>query len=418
MKIARSLNSFKVITCALLLQFPISLSASSVASSARAEAPAEIRHTPKSETPITPTSSQPQVPAEAGAGASTEMNAEELLSLGLKQLEDKFYFSAIESFSDCLDKDPRNLRALDGRQKAYKAAGETDKAEADAKKLLELSGEKSNADSGVENDKKWTEKSAQQAIEKIADAALPASKTPTVEEFIASAKAFSQKNLWDKAVDEMNKCVREYPKSVKAHKLRGELMFVMARYADALYEGNKVVELEPKKAASYTFRAGLLIANKRIQEAFQDCTKGLSLDPKNANLYAQRSCMYLLQQQYNYGIADATKAIALDAKCATAYTNRGACYAALEKYPQAQADLLKATALNPNDKDAWRNLGTTWIYMSKFNQAINCFSRSLSIDPRIASVYHDRGLAYRMLGKYDQANRDMGIARALGFVPR
>ena len=91
---------------------------------------------------------------------------------------------------------------------------------------------------------------------------------------------------------------------------------------------------------------------------------------------------------------------------------------ALEKYPQAQADLLKATALKPSDKDAWRNLGSVYAYMSKYPQAVTCYTKSISIDPRFASVYHDRGVTYRILGKYDLASRDLGIARALGHVPR
>ncbi len=44
------------------------------------------------------------LPVPEGSSGASEMTSEEMLSLGLKQLEDKLYFSAIESLSNCLEK--------------------------------------------------------------------------------------------------------------------------------------------------------------------------------------------------------------------------------------------------------------------------------------------------------------------------
>ncbi len=515
------------------------------------------------------------LPAPDNNSGSSEMTTEELLSLGQKQLAENLWFSAIETFTTCLEKDPKNAQALKGRSRAYSESGNKEKSLADDEQLAALSGTATSAretpaatqskdgsatqpapspqtaltptelasqlmskgdfqgainqfncalkekpnqpqllsdragcylflakkqqakkdiDLAIKLNPKLDTAYARQAQfdnmnkdytqaivnagrsitlnpkqglaysvraitffemkqkpQAMKDAETGIANDPSfiayyvrgqllrdqkndkpindltkaieiaphfIDGYVALAQTYGCRQRWDKALDVMSKCVRENPRNVSAYWNRSELNMLMTRYSDALYDANKIVELEPKLATSYSHRVEYLVALKRQNEAFQDCLRGLAIDPKNATLYSQRGALYMFREQYQDGITDTTKAIALDPKCAQAYVNRGACYAALEKYPQAQADLLKATALKPSDKDAWRNLGSVYAYLSKYPQAIVCYTKSINIDPRFASVYWDRGRTYRMLGKYELASRDLGIARALGYIPR
>jgi cytochrome c-type biogenesis protein CcmH/NrfG len=78
--------------------------------------------------------------------------------------------------------------------------------------------------------------------------------------------------------------------------------------------------------------------------------------------------------------------------------------------------LLAAVARDPKDVDAWIGLGNEYFDTNLYQPAIDAYAKALALRPGNADVLVDQGLMYRALGRFDQALAN--YQRAIQVNPR
>jgi tetratricopeptide (TPR) repeat protein/predicted Ser/Thr protein kinase len=140
------------------------------------------------------------------------------------------------------------------------------------------------------------------------------------------------------------------PEYALAHRGRGEVLFRLKRYSDAI--SAFIGYLKNGGTPTVGVYQALALAHIRVGDpkaALEDFTFALHLDPTNANLLTQRGQTFLACQsdQQRLALDDFDKAIASDPKNSAAYNGRARARLELGQVAEGVADADKALELGP-----------------------------------------------------------------------
>ncbi len=119
-------------------------------------------------------------------------------------------------------------------------------------------------------------------------------------------------------------------------------------YNEAIAEYNKAIKNDPGFAYAYNSRGIVYKTKGEFDQAIADFNKALELDPGLVFTYNNRGVAYGYMKQYDLAIADFSKAIELHPNYVKAYNSRGLAYYLKGDYDRAIADYRRALEIDPN----------------------------------------------------------------------
>ena len=114
-----------------------------------------------------------------------------------------------------------------------------------------------------------------------------------------------------KAVNLLNKAIKQNPKFAKAYNNRGNAYRDLKQYQKALNDYNKAISLNPKFVLAYSNRGNIYYDQKKYQMAIEDYNKSISLNPGYRMAYLNRGLAYHQQKKNNLACTDLKKACQL-----------------------------------------------------------------------------------------------------------
>jgi tetratricopeptide (TPR) repeat protein len=359
---------------------------------------------------------------------------------------------AIADWDWFLAKHPRDTDALGRRAALHAKKGDTAKAVADYRALLEID---------PKNEK------ASEAVARLAPS--------SAADFLKIANDKGRDNKWDEAMHAYDEAIRLDPANAEAYSGRGAAHNNRNEQDLAIADYSKAISLDPKKLKAYNGRASMYAAKGQKELALADYSFTIEHASAEENkveaimAYTGRGDIESGQQKTDAAMADYEKAIAIAATDSLynyvfgpePYIGRGRLYVAAGKLDLARADFKKALELNGKHSvakaelekldppqpaapqtaedflrvamEAGRKsdgpgaiaalqkcielkrdflpchvfLGNVYTATDQFPQALTEYRLSIEIDPNHPAPYMGRGIMYAKQGRKDEAVQDL-----------
>ena len=173
-------------------------------------------------------------------------------------------------------------------------------------------------------------------------------------------------DYFDRAIKTDNKCARAWYR-------KGDVLYGMKKYEEALKCYNRALEINDKDAYVWKLKSRLLVEMGRYEEAIECCNRAIHINPQDPEGWYNKGEALTLYGDYQDAIT---------------------CYD-------------RVLEINPNYFkiiDAWCAKGDIFSSRGMYEEAIECYNKSISPDNRSASYacYGKANVLYKT-GKYEEA---------------
>ena len=166
-------------------------------------------------------------------------------------------------------------------------------------------------------------------------------------------------------------------------------------------------------AETYFLRGNMMYTLKRYKEAVIAYDKAIRLKPDYVDVYVNRGLAKYRMGQNFAAIADYNEAIRLKPDLPFAYVNRGVIKGRMGQYFAAITDCDTAIRLKPDYADAYATRGLSKTSLGQHGAAIADCDIAIRLKPDYADAYATRGLAKALLSKSWEAKKDLHTALRL-----
>ncbi len=180
----------------------------------------------------------------------------------------------------------------------------------------------------------------------------------TAAEWVSSGNEWSDKQEYDKAINDYNAALKLDPRYAPAYTSRARAWKLKYYRERELADYDEAIKLEPANATYRVARAECWSGRGRHELAMADYAEALRLDPNNPAIWVSRGDEWRKDLKIDAAIADFNQAIRLDPRFAPAYVARG----------------------------------NTWKQIGRFDLAIQGFSDLIRIKP-------DEAVAHQLLAR-------------------
>ena len=184
---------------------------------------------------------------------------------------------------------------------------------------------------------------------------------------------------------------------------RGNAVFHLKRYEEALAACGKALALKPDLAEAWLGRGNVLAALKRHDDAFAAYDKALALKPDLAESWLGRGNAVFHLKRYEEALAACGKALALKPDLAEAWLGRGNVLAALKRHDDAFAAYDKALAFKSDLAEAWFGRGNILAELKRHDEAFAAYDKALAFKSDLAEAWFGRGNILAELKRHDEA---------------
>lgn len=143
---------------------------------------------------------------------------------------------------------------------------------------------------------------------------------------IFKAVDYVNKRMWDYAITELSKAIKQNPSYAFAYINRGAAYDTKGQYDQAISDLNKAIEINPRLAVAYYNRGNVYSKKGQHEQAISDLNKAIEINPRDADTYMSRGAAYYIKGQHDQAISDINKAIEINPRLALAYQTRGLIY--------------------------------------------------------------------------------------------
>lgn len=285
------------------------------------------------------------------------------------------YRSAIEGFSQLIERTQPNPLYTYRRATAYHALGDADRALADYNASIE--------------------RSPRRAIAFLNRGILLA----------------RYKGQFRSALADFDEALGLEPANLAGLMLRGEARSVLGDYPAAVADLDKAATLAPNLPQIHVLRG---LANARRGEAdaaIADYDRALALDANNLDALTNRAALRAVSGDNVRAVADLDRVLALQPANAVALYNRGYSRFALGDHENAVADYSAALAANPEMAMAYTNrcLARLVIGRDEAGARADC-RRAASLMPKSADVHETQAFLHLKLGETRAALAEYEVA--------
>jgi tetratricopeptide (TPR) repeat protein len=216
-------------------------------------------------------------------------------------LRGKAYYSkheydyAIEDYNKAITMEPHNASTYQLRGEAYNdGKGEYDKAIEDYNKVISIY--------KVQYDK---EKSRKLMGNEFVIAGLAGS---FASAYVGLGAAYSNKGLYDKAIEECNRAIARAPALYSAYEGLGFNYFKKDQYDIAIENLNRAISLYSGSARAYLYRGMVYGQKQQFDKAIEDFSKAIVIDPNYSESFFFRGMHYAVMGHSDKAIEDFKKA--------------------------------------------------------------------------------------------------------------
>jgi tetratricopeptide (TPR) repeat protein len=180
--------------------------------------------------------------------------------------------------------------------------------------------------------------------------------------YLARGKVWFQQGELDKAIDDLDECLRLEPRTVEAHTIRG---WAWKRKGDkdrAMADFDRAIALDPDDALAWRVRGATWASRKEYARARSDYSESIRIDPENPDSLNHRALLLSACNDASFrdgkqAVADATRACEITgwkhplylSNLAVAYAETGDFAAAIawhkkamDRSPQGQVKSMQA----------------------------------------------------------------------------
>jgi len=203
-------------------------------------------------------------------------------------------------------------------------------------------------------------------------------------------------------------------------KIKGEALYHMERYDDALKVFKEVLKHNKNDADALYYIGAILNKQYRFKEAYRYLKKAVELDPENVDAwfklaYALEMMDYDDRQQFLDALIEARDAIeralffdpdnmVYKLKKANIIRHLGMFdEKLLDEAWRLFKDILKRTDDSTIRASALCNLGNVLSDKGRYEEAIRYYREAIKADPNFVITYFDFAYLYELLGRYDDA---------------
>ncbi|MBI5574357.1 MAG: tetratricopeptide repeat protein [Elusimicrobia bacterium] len=160
--------------------------------------------------------------------------------------------------------------------------------------------------------------------------------------------AYSDEQLYEKAINYFDDVLSHQPKDYFAFNNRGIVYSEMKEYDRAIQDFDKSLELNRKFECAYNNRGYVYFKKNNYEKAMTDFNKALKLCPGLSSAHYNRGNIYYKKGALNKSLKDLNNAIKFDPmNVGVYYILRGIIYTAKKEYDHAVDDFGEALTLDP-----------------------------------------------------------------------
>ncbi|MGE0268380.1 MAG: tetratricopeptide repeat protein [Candidatus Omnitrophota bacterium] len=221
---------------------------------------------------------------------------------------------------------------------------------------------------------------------------------------------YTRQHLFDLAILEYNKALEIDQNWAEIWNNRGDAFRHKAEYQLALENYNKALEINPQLYKAFSNRGVVYSHLGRNDLALSDFNHAIQIDPDFIEAYQNRGNLYGLIKEYKLAVKDFSKVIEANAGIPQVYNNRGNAFRHLGEYKSAFADYNKALEIDPNFFEGYNNRGVIYRQWNKTDLALNDYNKAIMLSPDYVKAYNNRGNLFKQQGRYNQALEDFNTA--------
>jgi tetratricopeptide (TPR) repeat protein len=279
--------------------------------------------------------------------------------------------------------------------------------------------------------------SSKEALTK-AEAAVAAQASPEALAALARAEARAKDGVT--ALANADKAVAASATSAVAHEARGDALFTLGKYPDAIAAHRKALELDPKNQRPRVGLVRALARDGKAAEAVAEARKATELDPKSGDAFAALGFALGMadpEKNWNDAIAQAQQGVFLNARSPFANIVVGTLFEmagnvdqaiaaykkALEADPAngmarvalinlqerkgdnagALAEAQKLVAENPNNAEAQLLIARALVRKGDFAAAAPALEKAAQLAPGVAEAHALLGMSYQFNRRTEDA---------------
>ncbi|MBN1541941.1 tetratricopeptide repeat protein [candidate division KSB1 bacterium] len=204
---------------------------------------------------------------------------------------------------------------------------------------------------------------------------------------VTSARVYIQQDNWDKAIEQLELAVVNYPSDPEAHYLLG-WGYANREDWEAMNEMfDKSLALSPQFETEIS-----AIRDQKWVEAFNTGVKMIN------------------DEDYDKAIDKFKEAIQINAKRPESYTNLAITLIRADRMEEAVDAYKKLIEIKPQDLKAMNELSRLYMQMERFEDTIALEKQVLEIDPTNSDAVYNLALAYDYMGEGEKAREQYEIA--------
>jgi tetratricopeptide (TPR) repeat protein len=223
----------------------------------------------------------------------------------------------------------------------------------------------------------------------------------------------------DRAVEYLQKALREKSSVAAAHMHLGKALMDLGRLEDAISSYDNALALKPDLAEGWINRGAALFQLGRLPEALRSADEALSLKPDSVNAHVNRGAVLSAMTRHEQALQSLDNALSLSPDCADAHANRAAVLKDLGRPAEALASADRAVMLAPGSALAHYNRGDVLCLLRRSEEALTEFERSIALQADNARAHSGCAAALLDLHRPSDAllSCDRAIALEPGFAP-
>ncbi|MCH5226092.1 MAG: tetratricopeptide repeat protein [Muribaculaceae bacterium] len=332
--------------------------------------------------------------------AVSQINAEQVLTIGRNVLSMDDYMLAIQYFNQAIKakpylSDPYFFRALAklnlddyaGAEADCTIAIENNKFKTEAYKLRGFSRQMQGKDSLA-----------------IEDYNIGLAYNPTDKNFLFyKGVALTELGKYREADSTFNALLRQYPKFEEGFTARARLKLLANDTIAALDDIEKTLSLSKSQINPYLMKAEVYWNRQDWINAASALDAAIRLRPELPELYVNRAFVRYNSDDFFGAMSDYNYAIELDPDNPAAYFNRGLLRYEVKDLEKAEQDMSEVVRLNPSNVHAYFNRGLIRLEEEKYKEALNDFKVIEARYPRFYPIYYAMAQAESNLGNPRQA---------------
>jgi tetratricopeptide (TPR) repeat protein len=217
---------------------------------------------------------------------------------------------------------------------------------------------------------------------------------------------YTQKKLYDKAINEILTAIRLQPDDTGAHLNLGVIYQAQNMYDQAIEEYLTVIRLNPDLAEAHNNLGVSYKAFKMFDKAIEQYLLAIHLNPDYADAHNNLGVIYLTLNMPDKAMNELRTGVNLMPTDAKAHFYLGDAYLSLNMPNKAMEQYLIAVNLRPDYVDAHNNLAGIYQAFNMPDKAVGELQIVIKLKPDYAEAHFNLGSLYYRMGQVENSRRE------------